>query len=85
MNIFYTPQFLRNYKQLSISIREKAKEKEKIFRINPFDLRLKTHKLQGELRGCWAFSVDFKYRIIFTFETKNKSIFHAVGSHSIYF
>ena len=85
MNTRYTPQFLHGYKRLPNIIKKKAQEKEKVFRKNPFDTRLKTHKLQGELDGCWAFSVDFKHRIIFSFENDREVIFHAIGGHSIYF
>ena len=32
---------------------------------DPFDPRLKTHKLKGILDGLYASSVDFEHRIIF--------------------
>lgn len=84
MKIFYSPQFVREYRQLSLEVKEKAKKKEKIFRINLFDSRLKTHKLSGRLAEFWAFSIDFRYRIIFKFQDKNTVRFYAIGDHSIY-
>jgi mRNA interferase YafQ len=48
--------------------------KDKIFRTlqrlaeNPFDARLKTHKLSGRLRGLWACWVEYDCRIVFAFK-----------------
>ena len=70
-----SPHFERRYKKLSKEAKAKAKEKEKIFREDPFDLRLETHKLHGKLRECWAFSVDKRYRIKFVFLNDEKVLF----------
>jgi len=84
MRIIYSPQFSREYRQLSEIIKRKAEGKEKIFRINQFDARLKTHKLEGKFSGLWSFSIDYRYRIIFEFRDEKTIIFHSVGDHSIY-
>lgn len=84
MEVFYSPQFERDYKKLSFEIKEKAKEKEKIFRVNPFDPRLKTHKLHGELEEFWGFSIDYQFRVVFSFFGEKKVKFYAIGGHSIY-
>lgn len=84
MKIFYSPQFAREYKRLPLGTKEKAKKKEEIFRKNPFDFRLKTHKLKGRLSEFWAFSIDFRYRIIFKFQNSNIVRFYAIGDHSVY-
>jgi len=84
MEISYSPKFAKEYKKLSNSIKLKAEKKEKLFRQNPFNKSLKTHKLGGKLQGFWAFSIDYKYRIIFEFIKDDKITFHLVGSHSIY-
>jgi len=59
-------------------------EKEDIFRVDPHDQRLKTHKLNGRLEGCHSFSVNNKYRIIFTFVSSDHAFFTTVGTHDIY-
>jgi len=64
MKIYYSSKFARTYKNLPLTIKRKAEKQEKIFRKNPFDSRLKIHKLSGALKDFWAFSVDHKYRII---------------------
>jgi len=67
-----------------LKIKRKAEKQEKIFRKNPFDPRLKTHKLSGALKDFWSFLVDQKYRIIFEFANEKTIWFHSVGDHSIY-
>lgn len=84
LKILYSPRFAKRFKKLSQSIKEKAIEKEKIFRQNPFDGRLRTHKLHGEMDNCWAFSVDYSTRIIFSFENNEIIHFHTIGSHDLY-
>ena len=84
MKIFYSPKFSRLYKKLSREIRDRAKEKETIFRVNPFDNQLKTHKLNGEFKDFWSFSVDYEIRIIFKFENAETVRFYLIGDHDIY-
>jgi addiction module RelE/StbE family toxin len=84
MQIFYSPQFARDYKSLEETIKNRAEKREVIFRKNPFDSRLKTHKLSGKLSEFWSFSIDQRLRIIFEFKDEKKIIFHAIGDHSIY-
>ena len=66
MRIVYSKKFAREYKKLPEQLKILAEQKEKIFRGNPFNPRLKTHKLTGRLREFWAFSIDYQYRIIFS-------------------
>lgn len=84
MNVEYSPKFLRMYKKLPGDVKNSAEEKIKIFRKNPLDARLKTHKLGGPLRNYWAFWIDHKYRILFAFWDSKTARFHTVGDHSIY-
>ena len=84
MQIVYSLEFERRYKRLPLEIQKKAEEKEIVFRKDPFDPRLKTHKLHGQLGEFWAFSIDHAYRIIFTFAERENVRFYAVGDHSVY-
>lgn len=86
MNIYLTSKFRKAYKKLPKQIKEKTKEKEKIFRKNPFHPILETHPLHGKYRDYWAFSIDKSYRIMFQFldATKENVAFINVGTHDIY-
>ncbi|MEK7664543.1 MAG: type II toxin-antitoxin system mRNA interferase toxin, RelE/StbE family [Patescibacteria group bacterium] len=84
MQIIYSPQFVKDYKKMAEQTKRKAESKENIFRNNPFDNRLKTHKLSGKFHDLWSFSVDYNCRIIFKFKSEKAIIFHAIGGYSIY-
>jgi addiction module RelE/StbE family toxin len=84
MEIEYSPKFLKQFKKLSKEANKSALKCEKLFRVNPFDPKLKTHKLHGTMREYWAFSISHSYRIGFTFIDSHLVRFHAVGTHDIY-
>jgi len=85
MNIIYAPKFCREYKKLPSDIKDIAEGNFLIFKDNPFDSRLKTHKLGGKLKGLYSFSVGRKNRIIFEFSANKKDVyFYSVGNHDIY-
>lgn len=84
IEISYSPQFAKMYKRLPMQVKKAAERRELIFRENPHDPRLKTHKLSGRLKNYWAFSIDYHYRIIFSFISENEIHFHAIGTHQIY-
>lgn len=53
-------------------------------RINkdPFAQELRTHKLTGNLSGCWAFSVDKDRRVVFMFlKGKNSVLLIDIGTN----
>jgi len=84
MKIEYSPKFRRLYKKLPQAVKALTEEKEKIFRKDPADKKLRTHKLGGSLRGYWAFWIDRRHRIIFSFRKSGTVRFHTVGTHQIY-
>ncbi|MFA6535929.1 MAG: type II toxin-antitoxin system RelE/ParE family toxin [Candidatus Paceibacterota bacterium] len=83
MKIYFHPRFAKSFSKLSTTLKARAIDREKIFRINPFNSSLDTHKLHGKLRNQWSFSVNRKCRIIFEFVDKNV-IFLDIGDHSLY-
>ncbi len=55
-----------------------------IFTQEPFNPKLKTHKLSGKLKGLWSFSIEQNLRVVFYF-TKDKppkAVFVDIGSHN---
>ena len=82
--LFHSAQFARAYRKLPPDLQEQAETREKIFRADAFDRRLKTHKLRGKFSGFWSFSISYSYRIIFTFEKDGVAVFHDVGDHRVY-
>ena len=83
-SIYPTTHFIKAYKNLPESIKLSAKHKEIIFKANPFNPILKTHKLKGKLRNYWSYSVDFQHRVIFRFIDSETVIYYDIGAHDIY-
>lgn len=84
MDIYYSAKFARDFRKLPDDIKSIAEKREKYFRKDPYDPRLKTHKLTGKLFPYWSFSIDYSYRIVFEFVKKDTVWFHAAGNHDIY-
>jgi len=84
MLLHYTSHFLRNARKLSKSERSQLLKAVEKFENDPFAAALKTHKLQGNLNESWAFSVNYKLRVLFRFMEKNEALLYEVGGHSIY-
>jgi addiction module RelE/StbE family toxin len=82
--VHYTPRFLKSLSKLPHRIKQPVEQKDKIFRHNPFDVQLHTHKLKGELTGIWSYSVNYNYRILFRFIDKESVMYYDIGTHEIY-
>jgi len=82
--IHYTSRFIKDFKKLSKEKQKLAIKRERFFRENCFDSRLKTHKLTGFLKDYWAFSVTHSDRILLRFINNKEVIFYKIGSHEIY-
>jgi mRNA-degrading endonuclease YafQ of YafQ-DinJ toxin-antitoxin module len=76
--------FRKAYKKMPVQVKRRALEKERIFRANPFDSRLGTHKLHGKYQNYWAFTVTGQYRIMFAFLGSDTADFITIGTHGIY-
>lgn len=81
MRIEHIPRFKRAFKKLPRNIQQIAWRKIEIFSQTQFHPSLKTHKLAVE--DLWAFSVDFKHRIVFQF-VDDYIVLVNIGDHSIY-
>ena len=82
MQILLHRKFKKEYKRLPKHIKILAEKKIKIFMTNPFDTRLKTHRLQGKLRYLWSFYIDRnQYRIAFEILDENIVRFYTAGTH----
>ncbi len=52
-----------------------------VFTQNPYDEKLRTHKLSGKLKELWSFSVEYDVRVVFYFVSDSKAIFIDIGKH----
>ena len=86
MEVAYAPSFVRKYKILPAGLKLEVKEKIALFRDPKNHKILKVHKLAGKLKEQFAFSVNYKIRIVFWYaNTKPKeALLLAVGDHDVY-
>ena len=86
--IVFDTSFEKDFKKyknkLSDKRREQLKQKLLIFKKDSFDAKLKTHKLKGNLKGYWSFSINYSDRILFRFLDNETVFFIDIGSHNIY-
>jgi len=59
----------------------KFENKLTLFCSEPFHSSLKTHRLSGNLKGYFAFSITYEYRLIFKFMAENKVLLLDIGTH----
>ena len=82
--IFYYVTFKRAFKKLQSSQRVDFEKKLILFANNPFDPRLRTHKLQGKLEKYYSFSINYSERVVFEFINKETVGLVDIGPHRIY-
>jgi mRNA-degrading endonuclease YafQ of YafQ-DinJ toxin-antitoxin module len=82
--IYFARDFRKQFAKLPFSVKELAQEKIEVFKEDPFDQRLKTHKLHGREKEYLAFSINQTYRIKFAFLEDDEVFFAEIGTHDIY-
>ena len=68
---------VRGKKNLEARFRQRVA----IFQNDPFDPRLRTHRLAGQLEGWWSFSIGYDVRVVFSFGEPNRALFVDIGTH----
>lgn len=84
IEINFSSSFKRAFKKLikgNPNVKKTFWQKVEIFINNPFHQSLKTHKLSGNLKDLWSFSIEYDVRVIFYFEDEEKIVFINIGSH----
>lgn len=81
--IFTTSRFERRLKNFIIRHPDFVSKVNQIMKLIVSDYKnptLKTHGLSGNLRGCFASSISYEYRIVFIVE-KESVCFLDIGDH----
>jgi mRNA-degrading endonuclease YafQ of YafQ-DinJ toxin-antitoxin module len=85
MEVAFSDSFKKTFKK---RIKSTVAEAEfwlrlELFIDNPYESKLKTHKLSGKLKGLYSFSVHSSLRVVFYFTKDNpvKAIFVDIGTH----
>ena len=84
LQIKRTDKFKKTYKKWikkHPDLQDTFNEIIQILMMNPYHNKLKTHKLTAKLKGLWASSITYEYRIIFEFINENSILLHTIGKH----
>ena len=84
MEILYKPTFIRQFNKLEELLQNEVLEKIELFKDKKNNKLLKVHKLHGRLAKHYSFSVNYSYRIVFNYLTKDKAVLFTIGDHDIY-
>ena len=82
--VFFSSTFKRALKRRIAGNKDLADrfwKRVEIFTADPFDPRLRTHKLSGKLAELWSFSLAYDLRVIFHFQPQNRAMFENIGTH----
>ena len=80
MRVTASSRFLRRAKKLREPQASMLRAALRRFAADPSDPLLRIHKLKGDLRDYWAFSVDDDLRVLFRWEGEVAFLVH-LGSH----
>lgn len=85
MEVSFSESFKKAYRKRikSTEIESEFWRRLDMFIIDPFDSKLKTHKLSGKLKGLWSFSIEYDLRVVFFFTNgkQKKAVFVDLGTH----
>ena len=85
MEVSFSKSFKKAFKKRlsSNTLENEFWNRLELFTIDPFDPKLKTHKLSGKLKGLWSFSLEYNIRIVFFFTTDKpkKAVLVDIGTH----
>ncbi|MBI4978847.1 MAG: type II toxin-antitoxin system YoeB family toxin [Spirochaetes bacterium] len=86
MRLIWNNRFVSIYKKWELrhpNLKPKARNAIAQFEQEPFHPILKTHSLVGELEGFWAFSINYEYRIVFSFtdSSRSEAVLLNIGTH----
>jgi mRNA-degrading endonuclease YafQ of YafQ-DinJ toxin-antitoxin module len=84
VEVAFNSSFRRAFRKLikgRPSLEEVFWARVEIFVEDPYDERLRTHKLSGKLSDLWSFSVSYDIRVVFSFIESDRAIFEDIGDH----
>jgi mRNA-degrading endonuclease YafQ of YafQ-DinJ toxin-antitoxin module len=86
-SITFDHVFERHWHKYLKGITEKQKDRLRerlaLFKEDIFDKRLKSHRLKGNLKEYYAFSISYSDRIVFRILEDEAVYFIEIGSHTI--
>lgn len=82
--ISFKSSFVKRIKELDEELRQEVFKKIELLKHKSNHRILKVHKLHGRLSGYFSFSINYRIRAVFQFESKNEITLLNIGDHDIY-
>jgi mRNA-degrading endonuclease YafQ of YafQ-DinJ toxin-antitoxin module len=79
----FEKRWLKYLRGLTEKQKEHLRERLAIFKEDIFDKRLRTHRLKGNLKHYYAFSISFSDRIVFRIIEDEIVYFIEIGGHDV--
>jgi mRNA-degrading endonuclease YafQ of YafQ-DinJ toxin-antitoxin module len=79
----FEKRWLKYLRGLTEKQKEHLRERLAIFKEDIFDKRLRTHRLKGNLKHYYAFSISFSDRIVFRIIEDEAVYFIEIGGHDV--
>ncbi len=85
LTLQYSTDFVRVFSKFESNFQAEVLARIEEFRNPKNHRRLAVHKLKGAMKGQWAFSIDYRNRIVFEYSNDKKTAYLLdIGDHSIY-
>lgn len=84
IQVSFKPSFIRQMNKLEKDLIDEVLYKIDILKNSNDYTTLKIHKLHGRMKDKWSFSVNYKIRIVFEYESKKEIVLLAIGDHDVY-
>ncbi len=84
INLHVSSRFKKSFKKLPNKIKEDFSIKIDLFKENPFEVCLSTHKLNGKLKSYYSFYLRDGFRVMLDFMQNNEVLLINIGSHDDY-
>lgn len=84
LNVSFKPKFIKKLSGLETDLQNEALDKIELLKDIKNHKILKVHKLHGKLSDQWSFSINYKFRAIFYYESKREIVLLTLGDHDIY-
>ena len=84
MELVLSKPFLKSYKSLSPTAKERTDAALALFQQDPFHRDLRNHELKGKLKGFRSISAGFDLRVVFTPDDESYAVvvLVKVGTHN---
>ncbi|MBI2476049.1 MAG: type II toxin-antitoxin system mRNA interferase toxin, RelE/StbE family [Candidatus Taylorbacteria bacterium] len=84
ITVSYKPSFIKKVRHLDKELYQEVLDKIELLKDERDHTMLKVHKLHGHFKNCYSFSVDYRIRIIFQYESKKEVVLISIGDHEVY-